>query len=581
MGSIDLQGIKAIDSSVGGLVWVRRRNGSWWPGRIMAHHEVPNTTVVSPKSGTPIKLLGREDASVDWYNLEKSKRVKAFRCGEYDACIETAKATASGISKKAVKYARREDAIVHALEIENAHLAKYDQEEVLIEKDDKDLQSKVKPLSKNRRRRRTPNDSEEDGTEGNKRMRGLEDIEISALVEAKEEDGVKSDISSMPSGTIADVSSGGCSPSMKKKRLQAVNANGYSTRKSRRKPLTKVSESTSMVSVPATCDKDPESKVSDVINNNNSDSNGVSCESVGVSLNASESGVEAIHNKAKESENSSLSVLVKDDLSDGLFDVPLVVEDTAGISTRGCGHDDVLKNDGSNGSACTSPADTLIDAFSTSKWQNKGKRTSRQMSKQQQEQRNAFASLPYQTPDSHFSGGTHAIGRKSQLYDVKIEAKDNYKKPRNVPLISLRSKLNGEAIVGHPIMVEVLEEGSYDHITSSHTKPLDVPMIEAAKRKPLSKKKSKKRIPHVPPHKSSNSKKSPSASIKTRCLSTLSGQKLTISSMKKAKKAEKKTKEQRVVACIPLNVVFSRINEAMKGSARQVHRALPSAAGIT
>ncbi|KAL9265555.1 hypothetical protein AKJ16_DCAP25832 [Drosera capensis] len=36
---------------------------------------------MSPRSGTPVKLLGREDASVDWYNLEKSKRVKAFRCG--------------------------------------------------------------------------------------------------------------------------------------------------------------------------------------------------------------------------------------------------------------------------------------------------------------------------------------------------------------------------------------------------------------------------------------------------------------------------------------------------------------------
>lgn len=64
MGSSDERNCKAIDASVGGLVWVRRRNGSWWPGRIMAHHEVPDGTIVSPKSGTPIKLLGRDDASV-------------------------------------------------------------------------------------------------------------------------------------------------------------------------------------------------------------------------------------------------------------------------------------------------------------------------------------------------------------------------------------------------------------------------------------------------------------------------------------------------------------------------------------
>ncbi|RYR68329.1 hypothetical protein Ahy_A03g014830 [Arachis hypogaea] len=46
----------------------------------------------------------------DWYNLEKSKQVKAFRCGEYGECIEKAKASTANSNKKAVKYARREDA---------------------------------------------------------------------------------------------------------------------------------------------------------------------------------------------------------------------------------------------------------------------------------------------------------------------------------------------------------------------------------------------------------------------------------------------------------------------------------------
>ncbi|ONM62498.1 Tudor/PWWP/MBT superfamily protein [Zea mays] len=78
---------------------------------------------MSPRSGTPVKLLGREDASVDWYNLEKSKRVKAFRCGEFDACIEKAEATQGTLVKKREKYARREDAILHALELERKQLA--------------------------------------------------------------------------------------------------------------------------------------------------------------------------------------------------------------------------------------------------------------------------------------------------------------------------------------------------------------------------------------------------------------------------------------------------------------------------
>ncbi|KAG8066096.1 hypothetical protein GUJ93_ZPchr0004g40258 [Zizania palustris] len=111
------------DCSPGIIVWVRRRNGSWWPGRILGPDELPASQVVSPKTGTPVKLLGREDASVDWYNLEKSKRVKAFRCGEFDACIEKAKSSQGTPVKRREKYARREDAILHALELERKQLA--------------------------------------------------------------------------------------------------------------------------------------------------------------------------------------------------------------------------------------------------------------------------------------------------------------------------------------------------------------------------------------------------------------------------------------------------------------------------
>ncbi|XXG75514.1 hypothetical protein AAC387_Pa08g0067 [Persea americana] len=111
-----------IDCSVGTIVWVRRRNGSWWPGRILGPGELSASHLMSPRSGTPVKLLGREDASVDWYNLEKSKRVKAFRCGEFDDCIERAESAQGNPIKKREKYARREDAILHALELEKQYL---------------------------------------------------------------------------------------------------------------------------------------------------------------------------------------------------------------------------------------------------------------------------------------------------------------------------------------------------------------------------------------------------------------------------------------------------------------------------
>ncbi|XP_078445809.1 tudor/PWWP/MBT superfamily protein [Wolffia australiana] len=117
-GGLGEGGLAMVDCSVGTIVWVRRRNGSWWPGRILGQHELSASHLMSPRSGTPVKLLGREDASVDWYNLEKSKRVKAFRCGEFDACIERAEAALGGPIRKREKYARREDAILHALELE-------------------------------------------------------------------------------------------------------------------------------------------------------------------------------------------------------------------------------------------------------------------------------------------------------------------------------------------------------------------------------------------------------------------------------------------------------------------------------
>ncbi|KAE9596491.1 putative PWWP domain-containing protein [Lupinus albus] len=113
-----------LDCGVGSIVWVRRRNGSWWPGQILASDELSVSHLTSPRSGTPVKLLGREDASVDWYNLEKSKRVKPFRCGEFDGCIERVESTQGMPLKKREKYARREDAILHALELEKQMLKK-------------------------------------------------------------------------------------------------------------------------------------------------------------------------------------------------------------------------------------------------------------------------------------------------------------------------------------------------------------------------------------------------------------------------------------------------------------------------
>ncbi|GMQ08420.1 hypothetical protein CsSME_00052152 [Camellia sinensis var. sinensis] len=351
MGSSSEPNTKGIDSAVGGLVWVRRRNGSWWPGRIMGLDELSESCLVSPRSGTPVKLLGREDASVDWYNLEKSKRVKAFRCGEYDECIKKALASAANSSKKVVKYARREDAILHALELESARQSKdhpdlcsemdksagepqlvkesptmsdsskeierMDEESSSFEDNSNSVpefsQSGVSFEEPNQvgasreqsvqgTRRRTPNDSEDDGTEGVKRMKGLEDLGM------------------------------GIVSSLKRKRSQVAHVHEFLKRKNRRRPLTKVLESTAMVSVPVMCEQLPnpigsplrgvsDSKVSGL-------DTGVSCEN-GISLNASghNSDASLINYKQKENEISSMSGLPKNDSAETLFDVPFIEEE--------------------------------------------------------------------------------------------------------------------------------------------------------------------------------------------------------------------------------------------------------------
>ena len=61
---MESEGSGAGGCSAGSIVWVRRRNGSWWPGKILGPEELDTSHLTSPRSGTPVKLLGREDASV-------------------------------------------------------------------------------------------------------------------------------------------------------------------------------------------------------------------------------------------------------------------------------------------------------------------------------------------------------------------------------------------------------------------------------------------------------------------------------------------------------------------------------------
>ncbi|KAF2306651.1 hypothetical protein GH714_020097 [Hevea brasiliensis] len=70
--------------------------------------------------------------------------------------------------------------------------------------------------------------------------------------------------------------------------------------------------------------------------------------------------------------------------------------------------------------------------------------------------------------NSSFFGRHHFGGRaRSMLVDVDLKVQASYQKEL-VPIVSLMSKLNGKAIVGHPIQIEALEDGSSETLISAN-----------------------------------------------------------------------------------------------------------------
>ncbi|VAH23960.1 unnamed protein product [Triticum turgidum subsp. durum] len=168
--------VDADVSAVGALVWVRRPNGSWWPGRVASRLELPDGCPAPPRSpATPILLLGRRDgpALVEWCNLERSKRVKPFRCGEADLDDLIRRAEEQAARRRrasAARNARKEDAVLQALDIERARLR-------LRPRPPSTTPScpPPPPPPPPPRKRKTPNDSEDDAPAA-RRMRDLTDI---------------------------------------------------------------------------------------------------------------------------------------------------------------------------------------------------------------------------------------------------------------------------------------------------------------------------------------------------------------------------------------------------------------------
>ncbi|KAL3521748.1 hypothetical protein ACH5RR_019897 [Cinchona calisaya] len=575
-------------SSIGSIVWVRRRNGSWWPGKILGPDDLSASHAMSPRSGTPVKLLGREDASVDWYNLEKSKRVKAFRCGEFDECIERAEASQGLPPKKREKYARREDAILHALELERQMLEKkcgkascstngetpYGMNKESVTSTEKleivkgkYLQPETNQVCQSLSLRDKREDQDiclesvtdenqlcvDDGKSGvPPRMRGLQDLGLRAVPS-----NLKTSPSFSPNGShkpLFDtsapthpnddalssedvVNANFENSSDKRKRLhEGLDQDSLAKRRERHRPLLQVLENSTKIIV-------PHSQADGSINVTSMSEDEKLGGTFPVTRNrypcmqpaylyeednmgsAEDTETDSSETDSMDSDTDELA-----SLSEGAASIELqpkyprrseVQAESISISSEEL--DDLALGDETSHPGNNHPPSA---GMSMSRWQLKGKRSllkrpvdgaDRNLSWGSIDETTAFdmenngrdetylveknftpqmagygsrgpdgisrrtmqwqhwdwndqpaAKRYWEGPSKYFDPvfvGHHRVGGRSMLVDVDLKVQSSYQR-QHVPIISLMSKFNGHAIIGHPIQIEALENGSTESLVA-------------------------------------------------------------------------------------------------------------------
>ncbi|KAL3653786.1 hypothetical protein CASFOL_003467 [Castilleja foliolosa] len=602
MGSSETGG-GVLDCSVGSIVWVRRRNGSWWPGKILGPEELSSSNITSPRSGTPVKLLGREDASVDWYNLEKSKRVKLFRCGEFDDCIERAEAAQGMPPKKREKYARREDAILHALELERQ----------LLEQKYGKLGS-----SSNGRSRRSPdavtsseylgngrghrnvsrsdqlpqmvgsslgerdmtgrNLYEEAVREGNQlsgdddtvgllpRMRGLQDFGLRTAPPAREE--------------ISGVA-------FRAKRIRSAylpyDSGDYliddQTLSSQLEiPVSKIEE----IGYPAdmgenhisgsTEDTETDCSETDSLNSDSDD------EMTALSDGSASIELQSKYPQRIETQEEHASISNSDEFDELSQPFPHgLVPTNLGVSkmqlkektkNRNLGkkyvdRTDIEASGGYTNGKSANWSNSGFDSVDTT-FRNHISRYGSDFEGFNWNNQSAMRGYWDDSHDSYFFGRHHHIGGgRSMLIevDLKVQA-NNY--PRDVPIISLMSKLNGHAVIGHPIQIEALESG----LTETHVTATDYFTLEPRNNPTLlpsvwrtARRTANSRVPR--PFSSSREAATKGSNQKIRTLSSIASERHQSDS--RIDGLIKSENTPTTIACIPVNLVYSRLHEELVG----------------
>ncbi|XP_050155798.1 uncharacterized protein At1g51745-like isoform X2 [Malus sylvestris] len=540
----------AGEFSVGSIVWVRRRNGSWWPGKIVGPEELSTSHLTSPRSGTPVKLLGREDASVDWYNLEKSKRVKAFRCGEFDDCIEKAESAQGMPIKKREKYARREDAILHALELEKQLLKKQGKLGINSERLNSKLSGVVKkelvisseslgidnvklgnskshtshrndiigsPMSFERVKEGIQPSGDDDHSEVMPRMRGLQDFGLQIAPTKRKISSLASNGSwkSTFNGTDPALSRGGLSMG-RTSHVNGVESTGVICKAKRSKIVYLPAESGESLEYEASPSNHVASSASPVGTRPHAESM--------ISENTSgftEDDCDSSETDTSESESDSSETEPEMD-----EDMPLLSEPEVG-RYEAQEHKIMVDEDPdeflhSGDMSHLYSHDSLFASEAVSKWQLKGKRNIRNLTKKSVDATygKGYNYGPYSEEKTEFIGledeysmasraatrsrnsvgqnmidwedwtwedrsarneywdikrerfhpvydGRHRYRRRPKyLIDVDLKVQASYQK-EPVPIVSLMSKLNGKAIIGHPIQIEALEDGSSNSLLST------------------------------------------------------------------------------------------------------------------
>ncbi|KAJ9539560.1 LOW QUALITY PROTEIN: hypothetical protein OSB04_026066 [Centaurea solstitialis] len=735
MESSDAEMGGLVDCGVGTIVWVRRRNGSWWPGKILGPEELSASHLMSPRSGTPVKLLGREDASVDWYNLEKSKRVKPFRCGEFDDCIERAEASQGMPPKKREKYARREDAILHALELEKQLLEKkYGKLGVQsnglsnkllgnVVKDTtvtpefscdngKHANSKMDPSPEDKRKglplqaQRVDSGShlnvDDKSPDLRPRLRGLQDLgvgpvpskyKLSSLAASNGahkhavDDGLGADL---PENTIPV---GSKSLLEKRKRSQEGNTEEpIGKRRDRRRPLVQVIQSSAKLphihplkleddgASASPLVREEQREVVDplamggndpgmtVKSGDSFDYREILSDQVEISTPKFEKRDDSFSvglneenttgsNEDTETDSSGTESLISDTydgiaaLSDEAEHIEFIPK--AFGRSEAQGEHESMSDDDSG--LPDDSGDSLQTSVAVSKWQLKGKRNSRSLTKRYQnvsERKVSMSSshwVSFKGEDMYGGDGgdsfeknfrNQVIGHrrrdldcghdilnweeltrndqkgyweqsgeyhdpvyvsrqfggrmKSMLIDVDVEVQSE----RHVPMISLMSKLNEKAIVGHPIPIETLEDGSSDMILSAADELLEAESLgydTTLQPWRTARRTAKCRVPRLSTleeeeerhdyvdeedgkasaHKGKPAKllkkpqrrSSSSCSQKIRTLSSIGGSQQQQQVMDSKVEGEggvmKPESLPTAVACIPVKLVFSRLHEEL------------------